>query len=817
MAVGRALTRALGWREVTWLEPAVGFAVLALVGSLTIRAFNGAGGSAIALGLSVAASLAYLRGRMLPRREVGAAAGAALAATALASLPFIASERLGVLGVGINNDLATHELWAEWLRTQSDPAPVGLINGYPIGLHSLAASLGQVFGFEMTDAFAGLLIAVAVLTALTAVGPLRDLPAVRRTFACALVALPYMGASAFAIGGFKETAMALIVLAFVVALARLEREWPGDRALAVSLGVLAAGSLSVYSYPGLYWLAGAAALLALAGAARALRRRHLGLAFRRAAPLVAVGAAVLLVAGASEIDRAVSFQERSGIEQTISGNSKLRQAVSPLETLGAWPHGNYLAGTSGPPAWALFAAIGLLALAYATLWWLRRGSLAIPLGVAAAGAIYLGALARAGFYVQAKALAVPAALVMLMLVASLLTPGREAEVGRRRQPAPGSARWARYALAAAFAVVAASSTFVALRDAIVAPNTHANELNAIRARVGDGWVLSLTTDRFTDYELRSTKVASPFLNAEIIVPSTRGKDYVLPLDFDSAPPEVYDLFKWVLVTRAPYRSAPPPNLRLVAQTRSYELWKRVGPTPLDSRVLGEKGKAGKLLRCRSEAADGRRALAVGTSATIFRQPPMVAQPTTWRPGNQLSPGTSATRTVDLPRGRWLLSLQYLSPLRGVTVRAAGHSFELPASVDGAVPFRYGPWWRVGEIRSPGGPVKVTVQVHRVSALQRLLGVDRPAVIGKLAATRPDPEETVPISAACGHYVDHYFVSSSMVRSQSAAVQRRRQRARVARAGHFRPTARLEAESNAANSLRQSRTGLQRAGTTVTTR
>src|SRR5262249_38723183 len=161
-------------------------------------------------------------------------------------------------------------------------------------------------------------------------------------------------------------------------------------------------------------------------------------------------------------------------------------------------------------------------------------------------------------------------------------------------------------------------------------------------------------DRFSDYELRSTRVGSPFLNAQTIVPSTAGKDYVLPLDFDSVTPEALDRFRWVLTTAGAYRSQPPPNLKLVERTDSYELWKRTGPTPLDRRVLGEKGRPGRLVRC-EESGGTPGSLPGASSVYVMRPPPVIGRPESWAPTDQPSAGESISRTLPLPPGRWLLS------------------------------------------------------------------------------------------------------------------------------------------------------------------
>ena len=786
LAVGRALTRLLGWDLLTWLEGVIGLATLLLAGSFAIRASNGAEGTAVLLAVLVLASVLYLRGRVLSAEELKVAAGPVLAAALVASIPLVASERIGILGVGINNDLAGHLLWADWLQDQNDQQPIGLQNGYPIGPHAIAATLSSSFGFDLTEVIVGLLIAVASLTALTALAVLRDLSPWRRTIGGALVALPYLTASALAVGGLKETTMGLMLLGFVLALAKLEREYPGDPALLVSLGLLAAATMSVYSYPGLYWLVAAAGLLGVVGVVRAFWAQNLWAEIRRALPVLLVPALVFAVLAIAEVTRAYTFWDRSGVGKVIEGSAKLREAVSPLEALGAWPDSNFLAGTTGPPAWVLFGLLGLAALVVAVPWWVRRGSLAVPLGVLGAGVIYLGTVATAGLYVEGKALAVPASLVMLLIARPLLDWRREPSGAGEAEPTASSWGIARVALAAAFIAVAAFSSFLALRDAVVAPNEHADELGEMRERVQGDWTLSLTTDRFTDYQLRTTQVGGPSRNSQIIVPSRKGKDYRLPLDFDSVAPETLDVFDWVLVTSAPYRSEPPENLTLVEESDSYQLWKREGETPPDERVFGEEARPGKVLGCRERdlAIAGKRQNAV--TATIFDPPPVIGKRFSWEPDNKLAPGESATQTLNLPAGQWGLSIQYQSPVVGLEVEAAGDSFEVPAAMDGAIPFRLGegPFWPVGEITSGGGEVEFTVRAKDVSALQGLLGVGRDAAVGNIVATQTDPYRTIPFSEACGDYIDHYTVRPEAL--DEGVIAQRRKLARQALEGRYFP-------------------------------
>jgi hypothetical protein len=122
------------------------------------------------------------------------------------------------------------------------------------------------------------------------------------------------------------------------------------------------------------------------------------------------------------------------------------------------------------------------------------------------------------------------------------------------------------------------------------------------------------------------------------------------------------------------------------------------------------------------------------------------------------------------------------------VEAGGESFELPAAMDGAIPFRLGegPFWPVGEVTSTGGGTEITVRAEDLSTFQELIGVGREAAIGNVVATRTDPYETIPFADACGAYVDHYAVPLGVVMTDPTQVEDRRRIARFALTGHYQP-------------------------------
>src|SRR5207247_234924 len=127
--------------------------------------------------------------------------------------------------------------------------------GYPVGPHALVAGLDQGLGVGLVEAFAGLTLAIPALTALVAFEALGGLGRIPRVIVAGLVALPYLAAAYLAQEAFKEPIEALLVLSFALLLPTAT-----DARRAIPLGVIAAGAVYTYSFPGLFWLAGTAAI-----------------------------------------------------------------------------------------------------------------------------------------------------------------------------------------------------------------------------------------------------------------------------------------------------------------------------------------------------------------------------------------------------------------------------------------------------------------------------------------------------------------------------------------------------------------------------
>jgi hypothetical protein len=758
LMVGRALLIACGWRQWSWLTPAVGVAaLLAVTGTAAWLPGNRAPMLALT-GAVLVASVAFLaRNERLSALRGPARVGLPIALMALlaACLPFAFNGRFGVLGPRVLPDLVEHLFIAEWLQTGAGPEPFKVTEGYPLGPHGLAIAAGTVLRAPLDAAFTALLIAVPVLTALTALSAAGELAPLRRAGAALLTALPLLGAGYMLQSSFKEPLLALLALAFALGLRELHKRGPGGRLAAAPLVILAVGGFQVYSFPALIWFAG---ILVAWLVAEGLM--HDRIAFRAVAtrpwPYIWIGAAILVLGAATQWGPLAGFLgSRAGLgafsaRPQFLGN--LSSALPVWEAFGVWPTPDYRFAPESTVVEFLSATIGALAVGYGTWWWVRRRDPALPAALLVCLGIWLCSHPFAVAFVTAKALAIAAPLAALVASTALLSvsPGS----GR-------SARIARGALASAFLIGAAWSSILVLQGNQVAAGSEAAELARFRPLVKGRTVLSLGRDLFTLHHLRGATVKALGTVPELYVRSRHQKgtpihspnDPVLPegdpLDFDNVSTGDLDRVDFVVTPRTGYQSAPPPNFREVASGRWLTLWRRRGPTP-PRNTLVEPGAPGARLEC-----TGGRLPPAGRAAT-FDPPPVARDPAAWQP----VPGATGDGTADLrqrfrlPPGRWQISLQYSSQ-DGLEVRAPGLAARLPASLD-----YVGGFWPVGAIRSTGKPITVTVVARDRPLLARLLGrrvadATPELVLGRLAAVKAGSRTTVPLKRACGRYVDWY--------------------------------------------------------------
>jgi hypothetical protein len=768
LLIGQAIRSLCGQRDLSWLAGPIGLAAILVASGIAIKLPGH--GTAVAITLAVLSflSLAVLawRGRggdpgnvrsmdartvrsRDAKRSPGAHPVLAVASASLAivaaSIPFIANGHVGILGVGlVNDDMANHLLIADWLNTHVGEMPALIHQGYPVGPHALVAGLVELLETGPIEAFAGLTLAVPALTALVAFEALDGVRRVPRVVAAALVALPYLAAAYLAQEAFKEPIEALFVLAFALLLptATTARR-------AIPLGVVAAGSVYAYSFPGLFWLVGTATVYVLVRLTIPRRGRLFHAISTKTSATWAVAGVVVLVLVAPDLGRIIDFTNfRAFKSATISGGlGNLRHQVSPLEALGIWPASDFrlsASDASGPTAaFYLGALVAAAALAFGLPRWIRRHGPAVPAALATAIVVYVGARLFGTVYTSAKALAIAAPLVTLISFGGLLL--RDAGLARRL-------------LAAALVAGIALSSFLVLRQAPVGPRDHSDQLAELRPLVQGHDVLFLGRDNFIAYELRGARAFTAVRNyydRNYVKPNLLLADVFRKFDFDSVTRRTLARFPFVITTRAAYASGPPPAYRPVRQTPDFVLWRRTGPVG-PRRTLAEGADPGAVLDCSSHGA--RRRVRAGGAATVFSAPPVIGG--RWSPSPTVEDGSPVTQTLTMPPGRWEVSISY-DATRPLHVTAPGMNATLPANLDyrGSVPY-----YPVGELRVPRrGPVRFTVSVERPPLVGRLLGTKSEAHLGAIAvspagAGAPIPgeaERRVPLRSACGRYVDWY--------------------------------------------------------------
>ena len=567
----------------------------------------------VALALAAAAWIAYASRadlKALARRAVDPAA-LTLLVLAATLIPFFANGRVGLPGPSFNNDSHFHLWAAEYLlHGQTVPETV-LGHGYPLGPHGLAAALASGFGSSVELTLTALLMVVAVLTAFAARAVLTDLHRAAATLAALLTSMAYLLASTYAQAAFKETMLALFVLVLAALLRELVARQRIEPRAAPLLALLAAGTVLIYSYPGLAWIVGTIGLAAvgLLVAHRRLLRRDIVLpALRRSLPTLGVLAAVLLVALASQINRLVDFFDQLSLSPAGSGIipeaniGNLVGPISPYEVLGIWLREDFRFGPSHEFRGGMLAAVALVALLFAVVWWLRRREVAVLAAAGACALLYVAVREGESAYLAAKALVILSPFPVLLVMRALLArrPGLAAEL-----------RVVHVAVTVVFVCAAAWSSLLALRNAQINPAaTHQRELISLRPLLADRTVLFLGFDDYIGYRLFGAEVTNPPVQQVLPFELRKSYDDNAALDFDSVTTQTLDRYEFVVTTRTAFASRPPRNFTRVRRTPSYEVFEREGKTPPNALLGGEDGTPGATLDCAGNAPDRR--LAAGT-------------------------------------------------------------------------------------------------------------------------------------------------------------------------------------------------------------
>src|SRR5215218_8681239 len=469
LLLGAAVMAIAGRPRHSAAVPATGLSALLVICGVGVKLPGHAVTAAIVTGV-------VLIGCFVVFDRIGEASGAVrvgaiialLGAALVAAIPFMTSGRIGILGQGlVNDDMASHLLFTEWVSTHAGPTPDLIKDGYPLGPHAIVAATAKVSGASLIESFAGLTGAIAALLALTAYGALPGVREWLRVPAAVLAASPYLAAAYLAQGAFKEPMLALALLGFALALPAVRPAWssrggsagyqtasdrypPGARA-AIPLGVIAAGTIYNYSFPGLAWLLGTALVWMLLIAWRErdrvtsfLASLRVGERLRGARAAIVLPVAIAVIAALPEVFRLASFSSfeafnPQGTGPTV-GFGNLRQPLNPLEAFGIWPSGEFRitpANSTTPEiAFYLGGLLALVAFAWGIGRALSRRESALPSALTAATVVYLASMSLFTTYTEAKALAIGAPLIILFALRGLLSAGSIEDEDARSEPAP---------------------------------------------------------------------------------------------------------------------------------------------------------------------------------------------------------------------------------------------------------------------------------------------------------------------------------------------------------------------------------------------
>lgn len=734
--LGQATLRLLGASEWNWLAPAVGLSVTMLLATPSMHVPGRTATMAVLLAaLSIAAAVWCMRSP--PHRPPPSGLLAVLPVAALLMVPFLASGQAGILGMTLNNDMAVHLAFVEAYGSSAADAAFPLPNDYPLGPHALAALLSDGLGLHAEIAFAGVMMAMGLISAFTALAIAGRGPWYSKPIVATVVGLPFLVAAYYGQGAFKEVAQAALVLAVLLSVAgfgpRLGRgRW-------VPLALLTGGVISVYSPAGLVWPIAIVGLWLAGLLAIAAWRHQLASVpgiVRRELTALGIGVGVLVLVLLPQAGRMWNFlavRDGSGIAVEDIGNM-----VGPLpswEALGTW--GNEDFRYPAPEQWTggIWSLFVLALVLFGAFWAFRRGRWLLPLTAAAAMAIWWYTDRSESPYVAAKALMIASPPLLLLAVFPL------ADRGAGDRP-----RWPLLLIALLSLVLfgrIARDDLQALRFSPVGPADQARQLETFRPLLAERTTLFLGTDEFVRWQLAGVPVHAAALAGIPGVPLRPQKEWEdgEAFDFDSVSASTLNEYEWIVTYDDPGASQPPAQLRLVRTTEDYALWKRTAPIP-ERRILHEGAWPGAVLRCDTKA--GQRILAGGGAAAI-RRPPFVV------PLAEIPAGETLSTQLRLPAGTWELRMPYVSR-HAIEVRAPGLRTTVPADLS-----RFGPRLPVGRVRVGQRPLPISLHVRD----PWLSPPPAKAFLRYLVATPLDARERlVPIARACGRYVDWYRRGSS---------------------------------------------------------
>jgi hypothetical protein len=590
---GLLVERAIGRSVPGALVPAVGLALIVIVGQFLALSDTTAELMVPAAAVLAAAGLLLARGRGRPAPW---AVLAAVAAFAVFAAPVVASGEPTIAGFIKLDDTATwlaltdrvveHGRSLEGLAPSSYEATLdfNLGDGYPIGVFLPLGIGGKLIGEDIAWLAQPYMAFLAALLApaLWELGSGLVRSDRMRALVAFVAAQPALLFGYYLWGGIKELAAAALI-ASAAALAPLA-VGEGRGTGWFPLALVVAATAAILSPGGLIWLLP----VLLAAAAVAVRRLGRRAAVRRALAFAAAVALLCLPlwsAGAL----------RPPTSSPLTSDDAIGNLIAPLrveQVAGVWPAGDFRLSADAPFLTGALIVLVLVAagIGLAGAW--RRRAWAPAAFVAGSLLACAAILAFGSPWVDGKALAT--ASVALPFAAGL----------------GGAILWhagRRLAGALALAAVAAGvlwSNALAYREVNLAPAGQLAELERIGNEIaGEGPAL------MTEYEPYGVRHFLRKAGAEGVselrrraIPLRSGETVEKggSADTDRLDPDALLTYRTLVLRRSPLQSRPPYPYRLVDAGEFYEVWQRPpgsGPELREHLGLGERLDPAATLSC----------------------------------------------------------------------------------------------------------------------------------------------------------------------------------------------------------------------------
>lgn len=733
VVLGNGLARALGAGNVGASTPVLGLGVAIAVTVFAIQLPGHAWTARVTLLLLATVVVALMRASAF---QITAPMGMAAALTiGLGALPYFVNGRVGIPGVGLNNDLAFHLLLADELGVGRDAPLAPWLEGYPVGGHALASALG-VGGPGALPGFSALLLGVPAIGAMCGAAIFPGLSRWRGTAVGLLVGMSYPVLVWAGQGRFKEPVVAVLFIGLV---AYIRNRQPNGLARVWALpGILIGAMVLIYGPGALVPVT----VLVLVVVAAKLWRPSLGalnLSLRGAAWLA--GAAIVCVL--PMVDRLIALNPVSAAEAQAVGGPQ--ESLAPIAALGAWPTRDFRyspvdLGMVSASWLAGATVIVILAVLLGLLVHVIRRDIVIVAALVGVGASYLLAELSQGPYVTSKTVVLASPVLALVVAGCLLAPWRSMP-----------ARLATTALGVLALAVSAGSASTTLSYAPVGPLQAVDAMEAFRGRTDGSQVLVLVDDDYAPWALRGAAVTPlyPYMvtPAIAITPVARKMTPWGPaVDLDSIESQDLRRFRFVVAPRAVASSAPPPGWDVVQESGPVALLESIGrQVPRSSRETGLNWSVP--LSCRDVPA--------GAVALPLRDPVLRGAEQWVRAGGPAFPldgvgltllpaGDRATITIPLTPGRYAIDLAYRAG-HGLEVLIGGASHSLmPLLTMSRTPMH------VGEIDWPGGDLVVEARPADLDGARRAPD----AALGALRVVRlPRPASATDARDLCGRSAD----------------------------------------------------------------